>query len=119
MDLEIKYVKDAGNINHERIILKALKKVQVGEYMIADSTYTVDGQISNILRHIFWIPDKIIQANDLVVIYTKVGHSSEKLNKSGVTTHFFYWDIDRTIWNKEGDNATLFRIKDWLNKKVF
>ncbi len=118
MDIEIKYVKDAGDLRNERIILKALKEVQIGEYMISDTTYTEDGQISNLIRHIYWIPDKVVQANDLIVIYTKEGRFSEKINKSGVVTHFFYWSLNRTIWNQESDSATLFKIKDWLNKKV-
>lgn len=118
MKLIIKQVKDHGTIKNERIILQAIDNVDVGYYMIADTTYINKDEVSNKLRHTFWMPDKIIKKDDLIVIYTKNGKDSINNNKSGTQTHFFYWGLEKTIWNIEEDAAAIFSINDWVSKKV-
>lgn len=118
MKLAIKYVKDQGVKNDERIILKALDDVDVGAYMLADTTYISEGEVSNKLRHTFWIPDQEVEKDDLVVIYTKEGKDSVKSNKSGNKTYFFYWGLNKTVWNVDEDAAALFLVGDWSSKKV-
>ena len=44
MKLAIRYVKDHGVEEDERIILKALGSVDIGSYMLADTTYISDCQ---------------------------------------------------------------------------
>lgn len=118
MNLEIGYVADHGVTKDERIVLKAKEDVQVGEYMLADTTYVAENEVSNKLRHTFWIPDAKVDKGDLVVIYTKEGKSSVKVNKSGNRTYFFYWGLEKTVWNKDEDAAALFHIRDFSTKKV-
>lgn len=118
MKLAIRYVKDHGVKDDERIILKALDNVDVGSYMLADTTYISDGEISNKLRHTFWIPDQEVEKDDLVVIYTKEGKNSVKSNKSGSKTYFFYWGLNKTVWNINEDAAALFLVGDWSSQKV-
>lgn len=118
MKITIKEVKEHGNLKDERIILKILNDTDIGSYMLADTTYISEDEVSNKLRHTFWMPDKLVKKNDLIVIYTKDGEASSKKNKSGSTTYFFYWGIDKTIWNKHKDSATIFFINDWLSKQV-
>ena len=118
MKLKIKYVKDHGDKKKERIVLKASDAINVGNYMIADTTYMDKEIVSNHLRHTFWIPDKNVNKGDLIVIYTKDGEDSTSKNESGNSTHFFYWGLDLTIWNIEKDAATLFYIGNWISKKV-
>ena len=118
MKLAISYVKGHGTLEDERIVLKALDDVDVGYYMLADTTYIAENEVSNKLRHTYWLPDKEVDKGDLVVIYTKSGKGSTKSNKSGSKTHFFYWGLEKTVWNQNGDAAALFLVEDWSSKKV-
>ncbi|EHR1282473.1 hypothetical protein KS874_004646 [Vibrio parahaemolyticus] len=118
MKLKIEYVTDHGELKDERIVLRAVEDVNVGEFMIADTTYQGSDSVSNKLRHTFWVPDKDVDKGDLVVIYTKSGTDSEKENKSGSKTHFFYWGLAKTVWNKNSDAALLIEIRDWAHKSV-
>lgn len=118
MKLQIRFVKDRGDIKNERIILKALGDTNVGSYIISDTTYYSENEISNELRHVFWIPDKEVEEGDLVVVYSKSGKNKTVKNKSGNSTHFFYWGLDRTVWNRDGDAAVLFSLSDWAFKKT-
>lgn len=54
---------------------------------------------------------------DLVVLYTKKGDKSERLNKDGSTSHFFHWGLEKTIWNGKDDAVVLIEVKNWIAKK--
>ena len=57
MTIEIKYAKDAGNIEKERLVLKATSDDEIGNYVLFDTTYLEDGRVSNEMRHSLWFPD--------------------------------------------------------------
>jgi hypothetical protein len=118
MKLQIRSVKDHGDVKKERIVLEALGDTNVGTYIVSDTTYYSDKEISNELRHVFWIPDKQVEGGDLVVVYSRSGKNKTEKNKNGNSTHFFYWGLDKTVWNKNGDAAVLFSLSDWAFKKI-
>lgn len=118
MKLKILYVKESGNLQKERVVLKVLSKTDIGNYVLSDTTYHDDESVSNKLRHIFWFPDKIVNAGDYIALYTKSGTDREFENKSNTITHRFHWGIEKSIWNKDGDGAVVFQISEWIAKKV-
>ncbi len=118
MNIKIKYVKDAGNIKKERLVLEVKINDDIGNFIVADSTYLGDGNVSNKLRHTFWVPDKDVSSGDLVIIYTKGGSNKTKENKDGTESHFFYWGLENTVWNQDGDSALLIEVKNWLSENV-
>ncbi|EKN5106719.1 TPA: hypothetical protein P0N76_000229 [Yersinia enterocolitica] len=118
MTIEIKYVKDAGDIKKERLVLKVVSDDQIGNYVTFDTTYFDDGTVSNSMRHSFWFPDREVKENDLIIVYTRNGQDSRVENKNGTTSHFFYMGLDKSIWNKDGDCAVLMKIASWQHKKI-
>ncbi len=118
MNIKIKGVRDAGDENQERVVLEVLADDDIGQYLVCDSTFTKDKVVSNKLRHVYWFPDKAVKKNDLVVLYTKPGRRTEKTNSDGSTTHFFYWNLESTVWNQDGDCAVLFEARNWHAKRT-
>lgn len=118
MSLKIKYVKDAGVIKDERIVLQAVRDCEIGIYLLFDTTYISEDSISNKLQHCFWFPDRSVQAGATIVVYSRSGNNSEKENQNGSQSYFYYWGLDRTLWNKDGDCAVLVEAKDWSFKRV-
>ncbi|MBQ3715292.1 MAG: hypothetical protein IJM92_09460 [Fibrobacter sp.] len=116
MDLSIRAIRDAGSKELERIVLRVREDCNVGDFLIMDTTYN-GTHISNKLRHTYWFPDKDVRKGDLVVLYTKEGKISEKVNLSGNTSHFFYWNLKETVWNKDEDCAVLFSISEYETKE--
>lgn len=116
MNVEIRSIKDAGDLENERLVLKVLKDCDIGRFLTFDTTYTDDGKVSNLVRHPYWFPDKEVKAGDLVVVYTKSGRQSQKVNDNGTTSHFLYRGLDRTIWNQARDCAVVLEISDWKTK---
>jgi len=117
MNIEIVNIIDRGEANKERLWLKVLSSTNLSYFIVFDTTYTSDNSISNLQRHAYWFNPKEVRGGDYVVLYTKPGKNSEEKNDDGSTTHFLYWGLDKTIWNKQGDCAVLFELKTWQTSK--
>lgn len=116
MKLKILYIKDNGKHDNERLVLKAAEDLNTNNYLLLDSTYN-NGQLSNKDRHPFWFPSENIKKGDLVVLYTCKGKNTIQTNSSN-KTYFFYWGLDSSVWNNDGDVATLIEIADYESKTV-
>lgn len=113
MKLKIVSVHNHGNADEEYVLLQATEDCDVGRYMLADSTYTADGKVSNKLRNTFWFPDKAVKKNDLVSVWTKTGKDTSTTNNSGTPVHRFYWNLKKPVWNDGGDCAALIEVNTW------
>jgi hypothetical protein len=113
MNLIIRRTRDKGDIEKERVILYSESVIDIGKYILFDSTYMGENRISNKLRKALWLPDIEINAGDLVVVYTKHGLQKSKTNEDGSQTHFVYWGLDNPIWNREKACPCLARISTW------
>ncbi len=115
--VKIRSIVDHGH-QTERIVLDIIADSDIGEFLVLDTTYNSNGQVSNKVKHPYWFPDKEVQKGDTVVLYTKKGENSSKINTNGTTTHFFYWNLDINIWNNDGDCALLLHVYEWEAHKV-
>ena len=58
-----------------------------------------------------------VKSGDYIVLYTRKGTSSTTKNNDGSTTHFLFWGLDKTIWNKPTDCAVVFELNTWQTSK--
>ena len=112
MNVELLYIKDKSDPEKERVVISVLTDCNIGDYVLFDTTYS-GNQVSNKLRHSYWFPDKKVSKGDKVILYTKKGREKVKENLSGTKSHFFYWNLENTIWNKDEDCALLMKIEDY------
>jgi hypothetical protein len=118
MTINVNYIKDAGIIAKERIVLRALTDDDLGLYFLFKSTDMGNGSVENSVSHPIWLPDKPVKARDLIVIYSRQGNPSQVKNKSGSETYFFYLGSTETIWNESRDCVVLLQCKTWQVKSV-
>lgn len=118
MELEVIGVYDRGNLNFERIHLLVTSNCYIGKYILTDSTYLKDGTVSNKLRHLYWFPDLEVYKNQSIILYTREGipHYSEDVY--GNIVHNLFWELNRTVWNKEGDCAILCELNNWKSTVI-
>lgn len=117
MKAKIRNIIDHGH-NDERIIIDILANIDIGEFLVLDTTYTSSGKVSNKVRHPYWFPDQKVKEGDLVVLYTKKGKNNSSVKADGTTSYFFYWGLDSNVWNNDGDCALLLHIDNWESHKV-
>ena len=117
MKLIVHSIENNGVLQSERVLIQVKGSVNIGKYIISDTTYIDDKTVSNELRHIYWFPDKDVSAGDWIIIYTKDGTPRSYINNNDTTIHELYWNLGKTVWNKDGDCAILFEIIEWMFKK--
>lgn len=118
MTIIIRYIRDAGVLNKERLVLKVEKEDDVGYYMVFDTAFVDENKVSTNVKHTFWFPDKKVHTGDMVVLYTKSGVIVEKKNDDNTASHFFYWGLEKTIWGEKDDTAVLLEVKSWQAKRA-
>jgi hypothetical protein len=118
MDITIHSVDNKGDLTNEAIWFVIKEDINIGKYILSDTTYLESGEVSNELRHIYLFPNKNLKKGDWVVLYTKNGNNSSFLNKTKTTTHIYYWNLGHSVWNKGGDCAVLFHYDEWISKNV-
>lgn len=117
MNINIEKILDRGTANKERLWLRVVADTDLCYFIVFDTTYTTPDSISNLHRHAYWFRSKEVRAGDSVVLYTKAGTPSEQVNPDGTKTHFLFWGLENTIWNKTGDCAVLFEVTSWQTSK--
>ncbi|POD96409.1 hypothetical protein [Pectobacterium odoriferum] len=122
MDLEIVSVENKGEIDSERLVLKAkADDVSTWDYAVLDNTYGKEDDVSNKNRHVFYFDDEspyvTLDKGEVIYLYTKRGKYQKK-EVSGVLHHYFYWCLGKSIWNKDGDEVTLINVSEKKSKSV-
>jgi hypothetical protein len=114
MTLEIAKIEDQGDLERERIVLRVTADADIGWYAVFRCTTNPDGKgiLGGPISHVYWFANKKVKNGDLIIIYSKHGVRSEKTGENGVTSHFFYWQLDTPIWIK-GKRAVVVETPIW------
>lgn len=115
MDLQIIKIEDRGS-NTERLIMKAVRKCNLNEFIVLDTTYDEDGIVSNKHRHVYVMPDIDVEEGDFIWLYTCRGNYATHKNDSKTITHKLYWGLEINVWNNDGDKAYVIHYDDWTSK---
>ncbi len=118
MNIEINKITDAGSLEKERIIFNVLLDDELGFYGAFKTKKTGPTAVSSGIKATYWFPDRQVKKGDLVVLYSKSGVNTERNNKDGTTSHFFYWGMSDATWNDSEDSVVLFKIDEWKYKSV-
>lgn len=117
MKLELRSIVAPGELKDERLTLRALANLDIGDYLVAQ-TVMIDDYPSTSFDHMIWFPFKPISKGDLLVIYTKTGKSRQKALSKGNTAHFYYLDLSHPIWNSKNKGAIVLHTPTWSSKLV-
>lgn len=113
MTLVLQSVVNVGELERERVVIRATADVEIGHYAVFCCNAADDGlPLAGNVVHAFWLEDKKIKSGDFVVIYSKRGRDSEKTSENGATSHFYYWELDEPLWNKD-TVPILLLISSW------
>jgi hypothetical protein len=118
MDLNIHSIQNHGDQTKEFIDLVASVDCEIGDYQLADTTYTAENVVSNKLRHVYWLPNKNIKAGEYVRVFTGAGTPDTVKSSNGTVIHKLFWGLREGVWNDKGDSALLMKITQWQHFKV-
>lgn len=112
MKLRISSISERGNLEGERIALKANSDGDAGRYAVFKGITKPTGVASGNIANVYWFMDKQFKAGDFIVLYSKEGRRSEKKNDDGTTSYFFYWGLSLPIWTA-GATPVLVETATW------
>ena len=112
MSIKIRSFANSGVIEQERMSLKVLANTDVGAYAVV-FTDRVDNGPTPGNKIAYWFPDAKVEAGDLIILYTKEGKRRTKKLITGRTAHFFYWGLDKAIWDGENIACVLLSVDKW------
>jgi hypothetical protein len=111
MNLTLVGIENVGDLERERVVLRATAEVDIGRYAIFRCNLTSDkGVAAGHVPSAYWFPDRKLKQGDFVVLYSKMGTSSEKTG-NGSTSYFFYWGWKSAQW--PGHRAALVNTATW------
>ena len=112
MNLDFVKIENAGELAQERVVCRATVDVDVGDFAFFRGIATTGGKFgAGNVPSAYWFPNKDVKAGDWVVLYSKIGTSSEKKGEQR-TSHFFYWGKSSPLW-VSGAIASLVEITHW------
>lgn len=111
MALTIVKIHKGQDVNSELVLLKASTDLNLKGYAIFDRTFDGNGNETDIFRHIYFFPDLDVEEGDLISLRTGIGNYELTENNKGTPVHRLYWGSEESVWNDEGDTATLIRYQ--------
>ena len=115
MKVQITSVQDKGDIGHERLVLRVKRDVDIGNFMLLRTVFAGGHPTTNVANTL-WFPDKLISADDIVVVYSKSGSAIQKKISGDRTAHFFYWHQESPLWDDENVAPVLLYAPEWASK---
>lgn len=111
MNLKITAIRDAGDLSKERVVMRALKAVDVGDYAILQTGFQ-NQELDTRIKNTYWFPNKHVQIGDYVIVYTKRGIDRDREFNEHIS-HFFYWGLSNSIWDTPDISAVLLESPNW------
>ncbi|MDU1906576.1 MAG: hypothetical protein E6772_17555 [Dysgonomonas sp.] len=119
MRLSVTQIADKDSEGKERLVIEVLEDCNLFDYMVLDTTYNNDNNISSLLRHCYLFPDHEVKKGEAVLLYsTKGKNCTGQFTDTKRTFHVFYWGLDKSIWNNEEDKALLLKIANRIETNV-
>ena len=107
-DFEIVSIRDAGILERERLVLKAMRPINLIRYAVIPTGWNeADKTLIDLNREVFWFPATDVAEGDIIHLYTSPGDSRFFANKGGTKTYVFYWDRDAPVWGRHSVGAVV------------
>jgi len=111
MSLKINAIHNHGDAKEEYLFLEATSDIDLGNFAVVDRTFNEDGKLSNVHRHYFRFPTKLIKKGDFVSLRTSEGKYKLDETSKGNPLHRFYWGSKAPIWNDANtEQAELLKV---------
>lgn len=114
--LEILGIAGSEAFDNERLVIAVKENGNLARFAVMNNTFNTDGSLSNQYQHLFSFPSRKVVAGDQVILYTRKDKNIF-VPHEGYTNHYFFWNLDESIWNTN-NCAVLLEVVDSGNKKI-
>ena len=112
--LQFVNVAEPGFYVEERVVLRPSIRVNVMDYaLVPMKGGPTPSNAEDLNSDVYWFPDKVVEAGDFVLLYTKCGTDYTFTEPSGHEVHVFYWGKERAVWKDSASAIAVLRVSDW------
>lgn len=118
--IEIIGVRDSGNFDQERLLLKAKQNIDIGNFLVLTGMLADDKSVIPDRNDVYWFPDTTVAEGEFIRLYSKSGTNGKVAGKYGnnpATYHNFYWDKTSPVWTEKHNAAILLTLQEWVMHK--
>lgn len=116
LDLTIIGVADPGVPNKERVVIRPLQTVNLGEFAVGIGlrNATDHNLVVPLQDFVFWLPSKIIEAPAWVLLYTGFGKATTEATTAGQPQYIYtyHWGRSVTVFNYKNIVPILWRLSE-------
>lgn len=102
--------------NNEYLSFTVLDDCNIHEYIIYDSTFDSDGELSNLLPHMYRFPSQKVTKGAIVFLYIHDLGNRKPIDKqdSGRQVYRFLWGLseEMNVFNKDGDYLHIAKVDE-------
>lgn len=100
----------------EHFAFRVVEDCNIHQYLIYDTTFDVDGELSNLLPHMYRFPSQAVNKGAYVYLYIhdKGGRKAIDTNDKKENVYRFSWGLDKevSVFNKEKDFLHIAEINE-------
>ena len=108
-----RYKKDTKD---EYLAFKVEEDCNIHQYLIYDTTFDGNGELSNLLPHMYRFPSQVVTkgANVFLYIHSMGTRKAIDKNSNGVDVFRFAWGLDTnvSVFNKEKDYLHIAEVNE-------
>jgi len=114
VDVEIVDIEGVGDLQNERIVLRATADTDIGFLAVFRCKQLNTGKIvAASVPNVYWFENKEVKSKDFIVLYTKSGDRSQKTSDDGITSYFYYWREEAPLWSDKEMRPVLVHTLTW------
>ena len=107
-------VAEPGFYVEERVVLRPSVRVNLMDYMVVPMKCGPDpANAEDLNSEVYWFPDKVVEAGDFVLLYTKSGSDYTFTESNGREVHVLYWGRERAVWKDSASVVAILRVSEW------
>ena len=99
--LTINGVADPGVVNQERIVIRPMRPINLGDYFLGVGFVQPDGSVLPIQNVVYWFPQAFADPNDWVFLFTGRGTNSRTVTSDGLNPALVYhWGRSTVLFSQ-------------------
>ncbi len=104
-------VGEPGVPNRERIIMRPMEELNLGEYLVCLGYLEDDDSLSPIPDNLFYFGDRFVAPPSWIILYTGPGRDIEsKIKGEREKAYVFHWEKNHTVFNHPHIVPLLLRV---------
>lgn len=114
--LQVVTIFDRGDLQSERVELKAMANINIKDYVVFDTQYVAENSLACGSRGAYWFSNHPVGAGNRVILYTRAGSASNE-ERNGIVYHFRFRGHASALYEDKAQVPLVMKLENWIAAK--